>query len=569
MNAQRLSVKHGYHNERTIQVAGFVDNLLDNATNSGGTFDSAAANDYMSISVNQSGGDVPDQVARMLDETASGEAGKKERTAIVRAIYDGINAYQSEHGINVPADIVQHAIQLGYMATPSVIREFSLDSASSDHHDQLSLQPNRAVVAILTAFSDAIPFAHYLPTDIGSNEGKLAILTHQAAGNQAGNAFGQYGLGASLDGVNAGDPYITSARHHAMFPAVTTGNIDGKLTAIMDTDSTCDQAAPAIPLLRGRSRLYVNGQPVAKETDSAGTGNSVISGSVTISATTFVIGGTINTDTGVFAITTTPALPDTVPVVVEGFIDYEKTPSLISKVNSAVETYKLFANPWRSFTNITPDSRSQMSQELGLDPYSESIIAMQHQFACERHYEVLKKARWLAANNLTTFNFDWTNRKAFLNRTDAWRDFATPLGAASQQMAVDTFDHGITHLYVGKHIAADWMGLPNDIFQPSGISERPGIFRVGRLFGRYDVYYTPKGLTDTAASGQILAIGRASNVALNPFVLGDAVTPYIKPLGVDYSLKDGAGYYSRCFTEVNPHTPSSLGCAMITVTNMQ
>lgn len=567
-------VRYGYENSNTRKVESFLDGLQENSKGSGGVFDSAAANEFLSTAVNQNTGvDVPEKLAIVLDEAkplGERDTAEKAKARLARAILDGVKDYEQEHGVNVPADLLDYSFHLAYSTTDHARSRYkgSFDSANSDHHDQLSLQPNRAIVAILSAMGDAIPFAHYLPADIGSNEGKLAILTHQAAGNQAGNAFGMYGLSASMDGVNAGDPYVTSARIHSLTPAAPTGAIAGKLTTIQDTDGTCDQAAPAIKLLRGASIVYVNGLPVAKEVDSSGSGNSVVSGSVTLSGTTYAIGGTINTDTGVFAITTTPAMPDTVPVAVEGFIDWERDATMTPRLNSAVMTYPLFARPWRAYTQVSPDSRTQMANELGLDPYSEGIIAIQHQFSAERHYQVLAKARRLGLGNQATFNYDWSNRKAFLNRTEAWRDFATALGAVSQQMAIDTFDHGVTHLYVGKHLAADLMSLPNDIFEPSGIAERPGIFRLGRLYGRFEVYYTPKGLQDTASAAQILCVGRASSVALNPFVLGDAVAPYIRPLGINVDLKEGAGYYARCFTAVNPHLPSAKGCALINVTNL-
>ena len=46
-----------------------------------------------------------------------------------------------------------------------------------------------------------------------------------------------------------------------------------------------------------------------------------------------------------------------------------------------------------------------MANELGLDPYSESVIAIQAQFANERHYDVLRKGVRLAALNTATFDF--------------------------------------------------------------------------------------------------------------------------------------------------------------------
>ncbi|SFK63346.1 hypothetical protein SAMN05216302_101113 [Nitrosomonas aestuarii] len=556
-----------YNNRQTQQVDEFATSLRENAVTNG-VFDSAAANDIVVDVINKNTVEVPESLQVVLDEARTGEndgVKNKNQTRIIRAIYDGMNIYESQHGVSVPADVIEHAIHMAY-GTTGFARDkmpMSLDSATSAHHDQLSLQPNRAVVAILSALGESIPFAHYLPADISSNEAKLAILTHQA-----GDAYGMYAQGGSMDGVNCGNHYIDSSRIHALTPAVTTGNIDGKLTTIQATDETCDQGAAAVKLLRGRTILYVNGIPVAQEAGSSGSGNSVMTGSVEISSVTYNIGGNINTDTGVFAITTTPALPDTVPVAVEGFIDYERDEDLIPRLQSGVVTYPLFAKASRGYVNVTPDARSQMSNELGLDPLQESMVALQQQVASERHYRVLAQARRLSVNNQVTFNYDWSNRKTLLNRAEAWRDLSATLGALSQQMAIDTFDHGITHLYIGKYLMADFLGMPSDIFVPSGVTERPGIFRVGRLFGRYDVYYTPKGLTDTTSTAQILCIGRASSVALNPFVLGDAVPTTLIPLGVDKSLKNGTGYYARNFTAVNPHIPSAMGCAVVNVTNI-
>jgi hypothetical protein len=347
-----------------------------------------------------------------------------------------------------------------------------------------------------------------------------------------------------------------------------TGAVTGALTTIQATDETCDAGAATVKLQRGRSLVYVNGVLAAKEVDSTGSGNSSVSGNITIAGTNYAIGGTINTDSGVYALTTTPNLAATVPVVVEGFIDYERAPELTPSIITAVNTFKLYAKPWRVTTHTTIDSRTQMANELGLDPYSESVIAIQAQFANERHYEVLAKARRLAANNQIDYNFEWALRSQQMNRSQIWNDFAAVLGALSQQMAIDTMNHGITHLYVGKNMAANFMGLPREIFEPSGVAERPNIFRVGRLFGRYEVYYTPKGITETTTSSQVLCIGRATDVTRNPFVLGDAVPPTVIPLAVNSDLRQGAGFYARNFTAVNPYAPASLGCAMVNITNM-
>lgn len=556
-------IQQDYFKRETAEVSNFITSLKDNAAPSG-TFDSAAADDFMATATSQSSGvKIPETLQAVLDDCK--DEGEKER--VTRAILDGVKIYEEQHGMTVPADVAEQALHLAYATTSEAKRKYgaALDSASSVHHDQGSIQPNRAVVSILTTFAEAIPFAHYLPADIGSNEAKLAIVSHQA-----GNTFGAYAQNDLLDGTHSGGAYVGASRVHTTTPATADGTVGGKLTVGQATSDTCDQGATGVKLLRGRSQVYVNGVLAAQEPiNSSGAGNSPVNGSITIAGTTYVIGGTINTDTGVYALTTTPKMPDTIPVTVEGFIDFERDPSVTPSIITSVSTFPLYAAPWRVITRQSIDGRTQMANELNLDPYSESIIAIQNQFANERHYNVLAKANRLAANNQSTYNFDWANRSTQLKRNDIWHDFGAALANASQQMAVDTMNHGITHLYVGKDIASQFLTLSKDIFEPSGIAVRPGIFRVGRLFGQYEVYYTPKEVAETANSGNILCVGRATDVARNPIVLGDAVPPTVKPLLAGDDLREGAGFYARNFTAVNPHGPSSLGCATINVTNLR
>jgi len=549
-----------YFKRSTAEVAKFVDNLKDNALKDGGTFDSAAAADFMATATNQNTGvKVPESLQIVLDEMPNDEA----RSFVTHAVLDTAAAYETQHGHQAPADIIEQALHCAYATTDAARRKFTLDSADSLHHDQVSLQPNRAVVAIMAAMGEAIPFAHYLPADIGSNEARLAIMTHHAGAN-----FGAYAQNALLDGVASGETYISSSRVHMSTPDASDGKVTGKITKIQATDDTCDPSAGDLKLLRGRSIVYVDGRIAAKETESSGSGNSTISGKIDVGGTEYNIGGVINTDTGVYTLTTTPKMPATVPVVVEGFIDFERDEGLTPSIISAVNMFSLYAKPWRVTTHQSVDSRTQMANELGLDPYSESVVAIQAQFSNERHYDVLRKGKRLAAMNTVTFDYAAAALNQDGGRAMIWQDFSYPLGVASQQMAVDTINHGITHLYVGKRVAAQFLGLPSTLFQPSGVAPRPGIFRLGRLFGSYEVYYSPKVVTETQTSAQILAVGRATDVTRNPVVLGDAVPPTLIPLAVNADMRVGAGFYARNFTAVNPHGPSSRGFALIDVINM-
>jgi hypothetical protein len=102
------------------------------------------------------------------------------------------------------------------------------------------------------------------------------------------------------------------------------------------------------------------------------------------------------------------------------------------------------------------------------------------------------------------------------------------------------------------------------------VTVRPGIYRIGRLFCLYDVYFTPYVAFDSTdgTTATIIGIGRSSQVARCPFVLGDAVPPTVNPIPMNVDQISGAAFYARNFTAVNPHQPSSMGACIFTITNM-
>lgn len=543
-----------YNKQSTAQVNEFVAALTDHSTTNG-TFDSAAADAFVSSALNQNEVKVPETLQGVLDSCS-----KSESTSIIRAVLDGVDAYKTAHGQDIPADVVEQAFHSAFSVTPDG-QKIALDSVGTSTESALSFQSNRAIVAILATTSEAIPFVHYLPADIKSNQAKLAILEHST-----GSATGSYLADALLDGSYSGERYLSSARDHLLTHG-DAGALTGKITTVQATAETCDPAGKTCKLVRGATIIYVNGLSAARDVGSNQV-SSPVAGSIVIAGVTHAISGTVNTDTGEIALVATPALPTTVKVLAEAFIDYERQEDLTPTIITKAETFDLFANSWRATTHQSIDSRTQLSNELGLDSYSEGVIAIQSQFANERHYDVIRKAKRVGVNNTAAFNFNWAGAGDYKVRADIWRDFSSVLGQVSQRMAILTMNHGVTHLYVGEKVAAQLKGLPNDIWQASGITARAGIYRLGRLFGLYDVYYTPRGVNEEAESAEILCIGQASDVTRNAFVLGDAVAPTVIPLATGANLRSGAGYYARNFTSVNPHQPSAQGAAIINVTNL-
>jgi hypothetical protein len=481
---------------------------------------------------------------------------------ILDGIRDGIREYEKQHGFR-PDDTFIETVLDNALKTVTPLADLDvpvrLDSATNAHHDQLSLQPAMAIVSIMAMFAEAIPFAAYLPADVKSNEARLAIMD-----NKADSAFGDYAAGDSLNGIAGGGAYLDCER-----VCLLTANGGAGPFAFAVKARTNDTGAAA-PLLRGRTILLCNGLPVGGELQTtSGSGNNAVAGSVTLGGTTFTLGGTVNTDTGAMSITTSTALPAGTVLEALAYIDFERAPQLAPYITTEATIYKLFARASRGLVKVSIDASSQMQQELSLDPRGQSLLALRSQRAQERHYRALAKMLRIGLARAAQWNYDYSTQIAEKDRAQLWLNLMPVLAAESQKMAERTVDHGITTLYFTGALAAELRGLPSVIFESSGITDRPGIYRLGRLFGLYDCYYLPtgKGLTDSSSASQILAIGRATNVARNPIVLGDAVPGLFLPLAMNSDMNTNDGYYERSFTEINPHTPSADAAVLINVIN--
>lgn len=518
--------------------------------------------DILDSAKNESGFALPRRVQSLIKDLP-----EDQQVRMLDSVIIGIREYETAHGVKPTADVVDAAIQQGEAALRHV-----LDSASSAHSDAMSLQPNRAVVSVVSAMSEAIPFAGYLPIDIGSNQANLAILTHQA-----NSTFGDYASGAIMDGTNSGNVYANSQR----MVLIDTGNgsaaVNSKFTSTNLTDGSgyCDPNGTGVKVLRGRTIVYVAGIPVCSDPASGSAANNVFTGSITLPTTgvTHTITGYIAPATGVVQITSVaPALPaGFAKVVVQAFVDYEDQPSLIPLIGVNAQVWPLYANASRIASKLSIDTAFQLRNELGLDGESEALMAIRAQMANERHYLALRYAAGLAGNITDSFDYNYSNQSLQKTRPQIWIDAQAPLGQLDQTMANRTMDHGITHLYASSWIINQWLACGREIFEPSGITNRPGIFRAGRLYGKYEVYYSPKVLSESAdgKTSTILAIGRSSQVGRCPILVGDAVAPTFVDIATQLDMNKPVAMYSRDFTAVNPHIPSAQGCASLTITNLK
>ena len=228
---------------------------------------------------------------------------------LLDAVRAGVDVYRHEHGFDPDPTFIEHAVHSALQSARPLKdlnitgQGIRLDAATNSHHDQISLQPAVAMASIMAQFEEAIPYAAYLPANVQSNEARLAILS-----NLTNTDFGDYTANSSLDGIAGGGNYMDSERLVTLSTnggggSAITGQIAQRNGVVVGAGNA------AMPLLRGRTVLLVNGLPVASEARNAsGSGNSTIAGTATIAGTGYALSGTINTDTGAYSITSSPAL---------------------------------------------------------------------------------------------------------------------------------------------------------------------------------------------------------------------------------------------------------------------
>lgn len=553
-----------------VDLAKALAKQVNSLGGAAGTFDSGAAGEMASNIINapESANAVPAAMRQML---AGADAFKTPSmtggAVLLNAVFDAGNEYRRAHGVDMPADMLAYALTMAQRDTPEGRQVF--DSAVTGlASNSTAINPRAPLISFLGMAQNGAPdWIHYLPAD-AKGEARLGILRHFA-----GKKAAAYEAGESLDGDGGGKPLFTAFRRHTC--TVSGQNITGKLTNTQ-LDATCDPTGEAMVFQRGRAELTIFGHRVAmapqQDSNSAQAGTEVVSGQVTLGASNYVISGTWNPSNGDIALTSTPAMPAGVNPVFYAPINYED-PGMGEKaasVSVAYDQWPIFAAPTRGIVTTTIDAKTQMAGELGIDPLGESQVALLTQLGNERHVEAVRRMREIADGlPAVQYDFAWSARSPQLSRNQIFSDFAPTLAQANMSMISLTMDHGVSHAYVGRRLAAVMMSLPPEMFTPSGLRPTVGIWRIGTFMGSVSIYYDPRANAyETSTTARMLLIGKGTDPARNPMVFGDVTAPIIQQLGNTPSQTIGATFYSRGFAAVNPHKPSACSAVNVEIINL-
>lgn len=538
-----------------------IDALVGAAREDGNMLDSTsgAAVSVIKESVADATKLLPARMAALLDKID----GDAARGLVVHSLLDGIARYQYSNGHMPDAALIDAVISqaenIADGASTKVLPDgYTLDSISSNNQStSLSHQPNRIAVAITGGLSEGIPFGAYLPSDLNSNESKLAIISAIT-----GSDFGGYTKGMILDGTGGGQAYTRSER---ILDVAMAGD---RLTGTFKVTARIGGQGAAVPILRARTRILIDGMSVGVEVDN-GTSVSQLAGQyIDDAGVPYGITGSVNTDTGEGSLTFNPALPASAYPEVQAFVDFERKPDLTPHINTKAQSWSLYCAPSRVLMQITPDSRSQTQSELGADGLTIAVQAARTQAANERYIASLRKLKRVAKRTHRVYDFDAGSQLVSKTRAAVWRDFGSFAAAVDQEVANQTMEFGLNTWYVGAIGMSQFLSMDSTDFVSSGVAAKAGIWRVGKYKGKYDVYYDPYVVEETDTDIEILCVGRSAQVARNPIVFSDAVPLTLIPLAVGQDLKSGAALFKRDLTEVNPHKQSALGCALITIKNV-
>lgn len=532
------------------KMAQFADALNDKAT-----FDSVVGFQ-----------NAPDEVQALADAAEKDAKNSRFHTGanLVTATLDSaIAEYKHLHGKAPSGAILHNAVRcaLNGVSQTALNRAgvgATFDDAVSISQSDAPLVSTRAAIALYQGVIEAIPFGGYIPMS-DALSGKIIVAHHEA-----GSTTGAYNKNDSLDGIYSGKPFMSHER------TVLAQSSDKKAFTALIT--YVDGDATGAPLIPSATQVLVNGLPAggAPLNASVADTRAPLSGSIELADKEYTFTGTVTVATGEVAVNFDDALPDGVEVEVVGLINYEHDTMRDKRpvITATARSYDLRAVFTSARYRATQEAKTQWNSEIRLDVGSEAMLTMRQQHAAEKHYNALKSMYKVGKNYVHTANLGGTSRLDARSRADVWADVLFKLTEADQSMLERTNAFGVGVIYVGSKGKAELSALPNTIFEPSGVSSRVGIYRIGRLFGQFDVYFAPNLVNETASSLEMLCIGRSEQTGLNPYILGDVVSPTFLKLEVADDLSEGAGYFYAGAARINPYIKAAQGAAIVAVTGL-
>lgn len=515
-------------------------------------------------------GNLPDQVQK------TGHQAVATQKIILDCVLNRRKMYEQEYGHSVPDAVYDGVLR---QALPLVDQNYAKQLGFYDETKKLGLfdevsnvsggamSVNQVATAIMLSFGEQIPFGGVAAVGNNGNglEGRIIQVTHSAQSDVGG-----YKRDDNLDGLNAGKPYLQSKR----FADAVLNKDKPEYTAKI-TLKEGDQTGCAIR--SDTATVYINGLIAVAVNPSNKNGSTFVgSGHFKFpdKDTVYIVSmNCTDSSKGEITISIDKPLPEGTQVRVSADVDYEHSSLKGSRPSvKAQADFTSFRIHYASgYYKVSSEAKQQWQSDVHLDPATQATIALRNQYYIERYLRAIDCMYEIAQSYQTDFKLDFINRLSQRSISSVVQDLFFGLSQVDTSIVMRSQFSSLGVIYVGQSAIQYFDAMDPSIFTKSGLRKRPGIFRIGKWCGLYDVYYTPSPKLNrpTRNSFQMLCIGRSDQVAGNPYITGDAMAPLITPFSINNDGENGSFFFGALNDTVNPFPNIASAAALINVTDTQ
>lgn len=599
--------------EKFVGLMGFGSKPQNGAVTFLGQYDSLVAN--ATENKIQKGAFIPNALL-VLEEKINNRDGFSK---LLDSVNTGVTAYRNRHGGDMPnAALVATAlanaailyqglsesntggIYDSAIVNGKAVKEFFLDSVSSNASAHTAEVPTLAMVTIATTIANALPIISFLPNPKGSQTVPMVYVRQIAA-----QSYGQTKKGDFLDGAKAGLQYFDAVHRLEMASADQKTFTVKAYRAVFEGTLKPDPDTGRLPLVAGATSINVGGMALAGD-EQAHLTSGTITGENNIYAFDRegielngviykLVTGVVNLDNDTVSITLDKALPADIKVIANVVANYEakdaqNNPILTApSVDAQLDYASVTAYAIRAKYTATIDALTQMQNELGVDMRAAFVAVVIAKLMFEQTCRLLSDAKKRAIGTGLVRELDLSRGSSMTAAFNKTADMAGEIIPAIEDMK-RRMCQDIAHtpsgfdVYVTGSFSTLMRSLADDTnFVPSGLTlgTPNNMVRLGSR-GTDNYYYLPPttdvldegevnvstgGNTIAVTFSEVLLIARNEMAAKAMFV-GHIAVPVVTEDVRAVMFESGVTFYTRQAAELNKHKRFGRQAAVLRVFNL-
>ncbi|TMO87710.1 hypothetical protein [Pseudoalteromonas ruthenica] len=464
----------------------------------------------------------PNELADSILDTDGGKllfesVADEHRGQVAVAWSTSIQNHCNTHG-EMPSDALLASAAQSMMNTrseeknPMMFESVSATLATSDGLITTPKMQGLILASMLKAStSDMVT---WIPADV--NKSEIFELKRVAA-----TKFGDYDAGQEIE--EGDNKQFSSMKQFYQFPLAKQP--DGTKTTFEFDTATDTPAEIKLPLRAGKTKIYHNNVAVAEH-------HHAVSGLSLTAINESGFGGSVDLIGGKISVNAPAGITGNLAVSYE--VDIEKNPDLIPRVQLTEESYVMTPSWVVLGAQYTQQAYWMTNRELGVDLTSSLGGIQRNLIAYERDMSNLSYAlRAAGGQNEYTFPLSVATDHKFYEH---YRKLELTLDEASSDILQTTKKSGGKGIFAGAVALRICRAMGAPFFEAApNFQEGLEVSYAGKLFGKYKVFFVPKGFSvgNTVFDDlTMLMYGRGNNHTDAGLVNGDAISPTLMKEGL-------------------------------------